>query len=91
VVPNLFLPNFGKFLKNHLAADFLYKRSGLGWGKMALGRARLNAPGRVRKGDAKLVRLIRVLLSCNNKNCHNAFSPWTLKFTFVPFSKENCF
>ena len=52
-VPNLILPNFGKFLKNHLAANLILQ--GI-WGKMAPGRARVSAPGRVREGDAKLVR-----------------------------------
>ncbi len=40
---------------------------------MALVRARVNAPGRVRERDAKLFRLGKVLLSCKCKYGNNAF------------------
>jgi hypothetical protein len=44
------LPNFEKFLKNHLVANLILKAFWVrGWGKMA--------PDRVREGDAKLIRL----------------------------------
>ena len=44
---------------------------------MAAGRARVSAPGRVREGDAKVVRLGKVLYSCNNKYCHIVLTVYT--------------
>ena len=56
MVPNSFLPNFEKFLKNLLGANFILKVFwARGWDKMAPNRARVSAPGRIREGDAKLV------------------------------------
>jgi len=44
------LPSFGKFLKNHLAANIILRAG-----------ARLSALSRVKEGDAKLVRSGKVL------------------------------
>ena len=42
-VPNTFLPNFGKFLKNHLADNLILKVKWVGCGKMSpLGKGMLN-------------------------------------------------
>ena len=57
MVPNSFLPNFEKFLKNHLAAHLILKVILVRvWCKMDPDRARVSAPSRVREGDAELVR-----------------------------------
>jgi len=34
-IPNSFFPNFGKFLKIHLASNFFFNIWVRGWGKMA--------------------------------------------------------
>ena len=55
--PKFVFAKFGKFLKNHLAANLILNVIWVrGWGKMAPGSARVSAPKRVRKRDAKLVR-----------------------------------
>ena len=80
MVPNSFLPKFGKILQNHLAANLILKVTWVrGWGKMA----RVSAPGGLGKGMLGQVRLGKVLLISNNKYCDNLliFCQGPLKFS----------
>ena len=55
--PEFVVAKFWEVLKNHLAANLILEAIQVrDWGKMAPGRARVSAPGRVREGDSKLVR-----------------------------------
>ena len=55
--PEFVIAKFLDVLKIHLAANLILEAIQVrGWCKMAPGRARVSAPGRVREGDAKLVR-----------------------------------
>ena len=55
--PEFVFAKFWEVLKKHLAANLILKGIWVrGWVKMAPGKARVSAPGRVRERDAYLVR-----------------------------------
>jgi hypothetical protein len=58
VVPNLFSPSLGKFLKIPLPANLILKSIKIRvWVKLVHSRVKVSATSRAREGNAKLVRL----------------------------------